>query len=229
MATANFFMSQPKIVQLAMVNGLLKGNDWASSPQGKDWQKKNADLLGVVNYFSPTHTIDAIASALKSGKAADLGSIGGMPFGVITTILKNQGVQLPDTLSSDATNPKTGEAYVQHLPTTDKARLQQGLTDLIGSMFSYPGATVGLPSKSKTMQDYVPGLKINPSEQQIKKGAPADTVPVPTLASKPSGMPSNTPRIPVPAAPKVMPVYKGGAPRGPKVKNHAIKPANSQL
>jgi hypothetical protein len=223
-ATAHYFMAQPKVVQLAMVNNVLKANAWAGSPEGQKWQKDNADLMGLLNYFSPTHSIDAVVNFAKSGNIADLGQVGGMPFGVITTILKNQGIALPTQLTGTDTNPATGEAYVQKLPTTTKARIQQGVTDLVGQMFSYPGATVGLPSKTATIQKYVPGLAIGKGEQKtIKPPAPSISSPSssqPSTITPPAGFSVTQPSIKA----NVAPIYSAKASRGPRPKVHAIKP-----
>ena len=50
--------------------------------------------------------------------------------------------------SSAFINSKTGEVLPQYVPVTDRGRLQLAIEDLIGSLYTYPGATVGLPSKS---------------------------------------------------------------------------------
>lgn len=218
-AAAHYFTAQPKVVQLAMINGVLKANAWAGSPDGKQWSKDNADLMGIINYFSPTHSLDAVLSFGKSGQLADLGQIGGLPFGVITTILKNQGIALPGQLTGNNTNPATGENYVQKLPTSDKARVQQGLTDLIGQMFSYPGATVGLPSKTSEIQG-LPGLKINAKDQKVVGGASGAS----TTKSTPS-IPAIAKRqfTPFTGNANVAPVYKAGA-KGKKPKTLAKLP-----
>jgi len=222
MAAAHYFTAQPKIVQLAMINSTLKANAWASSPEGQKWQKDNADLLGIINYFSPTHSIDAVVNFAKSGDAGDLGQVGGMPFGVITTILKNQGVKLPTAVTGSDTNPATGEAYIQKLPASTKARIQQGITDLVGQMFSFPGATVGLPSKTSVIQS-VPGLKINPKEQNIVKPEVAPTITPgngsPSTITAPKGFTAT----PASIRSNVQPIYRPG--RAIRSKVHAVKPS----
>lgn len=218
LATAKFFTSQPKVVQLALVNNALKASAWAGSPEGKQFQKDNSQLMGIINYFSPTHSVNAVMDFLHSGNAADLGQVGGMPFGVITTILKNQGIALPSQLTGNETNPATGENYVQKLPTSDKARLQQGLTDLIGQMFSYPGATVGLPSKTSEIQS-LPGLKINPKEQKVVGGSK----PTATKTFAPPAVSKNTFK-PFTGTAHVAPVYKKGAAKAKRGKTLAKLP-----
>jgi hypothetical protein len=223
MAAAHYFVAQPKIVQLAMINSTLKASAWASSPEGQKWQKDNADLMGIINYFSPTHSLDAVINFGHSGNPSDLGQIGGMPFGVVTTILKNQGIALPSQLTGNDINPATGENYIQHLPTTDQARIRQGITDLIGSMFSYPGATVGAPSKTSVIQS-VPGLKIDKKDQQVIK--PTGSKGLNPSSSAPSTItaPAGFSTTPASIKANVQPIYKPGSLRGPKPKIHAIKP-----
>lgn len=201
MATAKFVAAQPPVVQGAIATSMLHAKQWSDSPEGKKFQKDNADLLGLINYFSPTHTISSVMSFLGSGSAGDLGAVGGMPFGVISTILAHQGLKLPAGVTgSDNVNPKTGQPYVEKIPQTEKGRIQQGLTDLIGSMFSYPGATSGLPSKNQAIHA-IPGMKQN--SKDFKTIAPASTG-----SNKPSLVPAR----------RVETTYGKAAPANPKSK-----------
>lgn len=222
-AAAKYFAAQPKVTQLAMVNSLLRANAWSNSPEGQKFQKDNADIIGALNYFSPTHTLDSIHSFTKTGNAGDLGQVGGLPLGVITTILKHQGTQLPNFVAGEDTNPATSQPYTTRVPTTNKTRLQQGVQDLVGSMFAYPGATIGAPSKTKLING-VPGLGINPADQKTIGGAAPVGTPTPvSIVSNPS---RPLPRV----TPNVKPLYKTStSKRVARPKVRAIKPANSKL
>lgn len=227
MATAKYFMSQPKVVQLAMVNSLLRAQDWANSPEGQKFQKDNADLIGALNYFSPTHTLESIASFSKSGNAGDLGQVGGLPVGVITTILKHQGVKLPNFVAGEDINPATGQPYTTKVPTTDKARLQQGVQDLIGSMFAYPGATIGAPSKNKAL-NAVPGLNIASKDEKVIGKDNATTVNKAVPAPPTATLKTTLQTTPVKGS--ITPIYKSSkSSKVPHAKVHAIKPANSKI
>lgn len=221
-ATAKYFLQQPKIVQLSIVNSMLRANAWANSPEGTAWTQKNADLVGIINYFSPTHTLSSIASFAKSGSLGDLGNVGGMPVGVITTILNHQGVPMPDFIAGNDMNPATGQPYTNKIPQGSTARVQQGVTDLIGSMFSYPGASIGMPSKTSTIQNYVPGLKINPANQKTV-GAATTATPAPASKAK---MPTsfNAPSVPQPTTTAVRTNIAPAAPRAKKAKVYARPP-----
>jgi hypothetical protein len=147
------------VAQAALVHNLATGIQWTKSDTGKQWQKDNSELLGVIKYMTPVSEIEGVAKFFDSGfHVGDLGQIGGLPIGVISTILNHQG-WLPDHLgSSPYVNPKTGQLVPNKLPSTSTSRIQTGLTDLIGSMFGYPGRTVGLPSKTDVIQGASGGL-----------------------------------------------------------------------
>jgi len=154
-----YLAKQTPIARAVMVNNLLHAGEWLDSSDGQKWQKDNAELVGIMNYFTPTHTLGEFYK-VATGQAthvSDLGAIGGLPLGVVTTVLKHNGVPLGPLGSSAQINPQTGQQYADAIPTTTKAHFQQGLTDLIGSMFSWPGRTVGIEPKTDVIQG-LPGI-----------------------------------------------------------------------
>ena len=155
-----YFAKQSPAVQIGLVKSIASGEQWLKSPDGEKWKKDNAAALNVVNYMVPTESVSQVLNFVKTGKLADLGQVGGMPFGVITQMLRSSGVNLPSALEQSAQiNDATGLPYNYKVGNTNKAKLQLALQDLIGSMFSYPGAKLGLLSKTNLMQDIVPALK----------------------------------------------------------------------
>ena len=72
--------------------------------------------------------------------------MGGLPFGVVSQILQGQGVY---TDSSPYLNPKTGEIVPEKLPANTAARIERAISDVVGTMFTFPGRKINAPSKSE--------------------------------------------------------------------------------
>lgn len=148
-ATAKYLIDQPPITRGVLLNGMVKATQFSNSPEGEKWKQDNSELYGLAKYFSPLDTLDKVMGTLTGSHEAsvkDLGSLGGLPFGIFVQILQGQGVIPPQ--QSPGKNPKTGEEYPRNIPETTKARASQLLNDVISSSYSYPGATAGLPSKN---------------------------------------------------------------------------------
>lgn len=143
-------------VQMATVNKLWEFQNWIRTPQGIAWQQDNSTAIQFFKWVTPLGSIqwtfDTLSTAFGKGhqSLADFGVIGGLPFGVIGQILESQGLF---TLNTPYVNPTTGDIYARKIPDSIKAKMASALMDLLGSVFTYPGATigltqVGLPSKS---------------------------------------------------------------------------------
>lgn len=185
----------PPAVQLLTINKLWQMENWLKSPEGLAWQQEHAAAVAMFKWLTPIGNIQWVfdtlgAAADIAGKPfgktptsntssiGDLGVIGGLPFGVIGQILQNQGLF---SLNTPYVNPKDGAIYAKKIPESMKARTAQALMDLIGSTFTYPGASIGLnqlglPSKSKVLQtgaSFALG-KTQSSEWNTKQYAPMD-------------------------------------------------------
>lgn len=148
-AAAKAMAQMPPIGQAILVQDLAHGYKQLSSPEGQQWQKDNSELVQVMKYFTPIGTVQNLLDGINGGvKLADLGEIGGLPFGVIQQGLSAQGVTVPGTGSSPYVDPKTGKIIADSIPDDTKGRFQQGALSLLNSMFSWPGAQLGLPTKS---------------------------------------------------------------------------------
>jgi len=137
------------IRQMAILKGLSDFNRWQKTPAGIKWNSDNSEVLGVLRYFTPVGSVESVLNMLDPRNiknARDLGTIGGLPFGVISEVLQGQGVV---NLDSPYLNPKTGEVVPTQVPKDVKARLSQALEDVIGTMFTYPGRQIGLPKSKK--------------------------------------------------------------------------------
>lgn len=150
---------QPGLVQAQVLRSLGDYNEFMNSPEGIKFQSDNKEALGLFNYFTPMGNIQQVMNFFR-GKAkmpADFGLIGGLPFGVITQALQGQGLMQTDTPYVD---PRTGEIYADKIPQNLKARAYQLLSDVIGTMYNYPGRMAGAPKGfgKGDLNDFVPKM-----------------------------------------------------------------------
>lgn len=157
-------------MQFAVVKGMMQAHQFLSSAEGMQWYSQNADVIGLFKYFSPLETLSSIAQALgaKPGNVAAYGELGGLPFGWIPGLLNAEGLINTNT---PYVNPTTGAIAQQYVPISTRGRAQAAIEDFIGSIFTYPGSTVGLPSKTsldvKIAQGLVPGGSTNDDFNKI--------------------------------------------------------------
>lgn len=151
---AQTLAKQPPVIQKAALHGLLEASDWLKSDEGIEWQAEYADALGVFKWLTPIGSIESALSLLRGSVDApsDLGLLGGLPLGVITQMLDSQGII---DLNTPYVNPKTGDVIPKYIPESAKARAATALTDLLGSTFTYPGRTLGLPGKGENLRKAV--------------------------------------------------------------------------
>lgn len=150
---AQILAKQSPLNQVLVLNSLMNFGDWLNSDEGTAWQSRNSEALGVIKYFTPINSLGQISKILTGNAqaASDYGSIGGLPFGVIGQIMEHQGIIQMDT---PYINPRTGEVLPEYIPKTTKARAKTALDDLISSVFSYPGRTIGGPGKGEVVDTF---------------------------------------------------------------------------
>lgn len=223
--TGRLFARMPAMQQVATVKGVANTYAFLASPQGQQWQKDNSELVGLIKAFTPLGTVQNLINfTTKGGHFGDLGQIGGLPIGVISTLLTHQGANLGPLGTSQYVDPKTGQPVPTAIPQTVKARMQQGVTDLVASLFSYPGRTAGLGSKTKVIQTAIPQLKPAPGEvqSQLSDGTVVPSVkPTSKTTTSSSPIPTQQPYKSF-SAPK--PVFKIAAPKAKRVKIYARRP-----
>lgn len=151
---ANVLAKQPPSVQLAVIHAGFKMKDWLKSDEGIQWQSQHADAIQVLSWITPVNSIQYSMNLLNGGpdNVAELGQLGGLPLGFISQILDSQGVI---KLNRPYVNPKNGEMFPDYIPQTAKARASTALVDLLGSMFTFPGRTLGLPGKQASIRAVV--------------------------------------------------------------------------
>lgn len=161
---ADVLVKQPPTVQLAVIHSLFKMDEYLQSDEGIRWQAEHADALKALNWILPTNSIAYTLNLLgfntplspSEGKdkfsVGELGQLGGLPFGILAQLLdKNHVIQL----NKPYVDPKTGNTFPDYVPDTMKAKAAQGVVDLLGSMFTYPGRTLGLPGKTEMLRKVV--------------------------------------------------------------------------
>lgn len=226
--------------QVAILGGIKDFHDWQKTPAGIKWASDNSELIGIMKYFTPIGSIESVLKALTGDVKTlrDLGTIGGLPFGVISGVLQGQGKV---KLDSPYLDPKTGEVVPNNIPVDARAQLSQALSDIIGTMFTYPGRQVGLPISKKELSSYVPNkfigrgetkeeVRTDLTEKQKKqqKVLQAGKAPVIKLNMPASSLPSKPPQLTFgnePVKNVVKPIYrasKAKSAKGKKVKAKAV-------
>lgn len=161
---------QPVLTQFALINGLFRAQDFLKSPQGQAWYAENADVIGIIKYFSPLDIMSTVANILgtKGTSIGAYGELGGLPFGWIPQTLDAAGLTHFGS-GAPLISPTTGEVIPSYVPVTDRGRLQTAIGDLVGSLFTYPGATVGLPSKGSITRAVAQGITGGKSKSDFKQ------------------------------------------------------------
>jgi hypothetical protein len=173
---AKILAKQPPAVQFALTHSLLNFKDWLQSDEGIRWRAQNNDAIQVFNWISPLNNINGALNTLKyfektatGGKSdgiASLGQLGGLPFGVITQVLDSMGWI---SLNAPYVEPTSGDVLPDYIPNTTRAQAATAIVDLLGSIFTYPGRTLGLPGKQATLRNAVDGFTGTDASQFIKK------------------------------------------------------------
>jgi hypothetical protein len=225
------------ITQVAVVHGMLKAHDFLTSPEGQAWYAQNATVLGLINYVTPfAHLSEAFQSMLPGHdhSLGNFGELGGLPFGWIPQLLDAEGLTHFNQPGMSAT---TGKMFPDYVPATDRGQLAVAVQDLIGGLFSYPGAMIGLPSKNQLTGDFANAItgasksdskKVTPepnAQQQYyqQNSGIQDAQPVVHFSTgQPSSQPIATQMGALPPAP---PKYKEGKASVKKKKESQYTPA----
>jgi len=145
---ARALMRTDTITQFGVLHGLYNASNWLNSAEGQSWYSQNSQLIQLLKYFTPMETLSTVARVLgqQPHSVSDFGELGGLPFGWIPQVIDA-------TFNTNITNtpyisPTTGDPLPKYVPITDRGHLLVAIQNMIGSLFTYPGATVGLPPKS---------------------------------------------------------------------------------
>jgi hypothetical protein len=172
---AKAITQQEPIVQYAVVKGMMNASAFLKSPDGQAWYSQNSDVIGLFKYFSPLETLSTIGNALqlKHDSVSQYGELGGLPFGWIPLMLDSVGLT---HFGQAFVNPKTGVIAKDYVPTSAYGALNAAIQDLLSSLFTYPGAVAGLPSKSSKVRSVVGGL-LPGSKNDFKTVDPTNLTP----------------------------------------------------
>lgn len=225
------------LTQFGVVKGLMMGSQFLKSAEGQAWYSQNSDVIGLFKYFTPLATLSEIGQALgqKPHSVSQYGALGGLPFGWIPALLNAEG--MIDT-NQAYVNPKTGVIAQDYVPVGMRGRANAAIQDLIGQLFTYPGATVGLPSKTSLDVQVAAGL-VPGSSKDFKKVTPQITsnqANFQQVVQASAGVNKvknasivNTPKqettIPAQSTPLTTPKVKPSSTRAPKKKKADFTPA----
>lgn len=148
---------QDAFTQMAVIRGMFQAANFLQSPQGQAWYSENSDVIGLFEYFTPAATLSEIAQALgqRPESVSQYGQLGGLPFGIIPSMLQAQGMF---SGGQAYINPKTGAISQDYVPVNMRGRAQAAIEDFLGQIFTFPGATIGLRSKTSLGVDIAKGL-----------------------------------------------------------------------
>lgn len=151
---AQVLAKQPPSIQMAAINGLFTMKEWLKSDEGINWQSTHADAIQVFKWLTPINSIEYTMNLLQghTDGMGGVGLIGGLPLGFITQMLDSQGII---NLNKPYVNPKTGDVLPDWIPISLQGRASVAMTDLLGTMFTFPGRTLGLPGKGASMREAV--------------------------------------------------------------------------
>lgn len=225
------------ITQVAVINSLLKAHDWLNTDEGKAWYAKHSTAIGLFNYITPLASLSEAMQSLLPGQDHSLGNfgeLGGLPFGWITQMLDAEGLTHFNQAGVDAA---TGQAFPKYIPATEKGAAAIAIQDLIGSLFSYPGAQIGLPSKTGITRNISLGIlganknkdlqleqpKLNKEQQEY-----SDIIQSMQPGYRPELAPEQAPSvntIPLLGQTTAAPKYKNGKPSARAKKKSEYTPA----
>jgi hypothetical protein len=147
----------PPALQLATINSMFDFKDWLSSEEGIVWQSDHKEAIQLFKWLTPVGSLEWASRVLGGNvnSVGELGLLGGLPFGFISQMLDSQGVVQMNTPYVDMSN---GDVIPKYVPDSLKARANMALVDLLGSLFTYPGRTIGLPGKGEFLRNTAKGL-----------------------------------------------------------------------
>lgn len=142
----------PPTVQVAMLTSMMDFPGWLRTDEGITWQQEHREAIQLMNWLTPIGSLNAIAKAATGNidSVAELGMLGGLPFGWLGQVLDSQGIIRMNTPYVDI---KTGSVYSRELPADAKGRVYLATIDLLNQLFTYPGRTIGLPGKRGLLRD----------------------------------------------------------------------------
>lgn len=218
------------MTQVAVIHGMMQAHDFLNSAEGKAWYQKNADAIGLFNYITPVAHLNEVFQALLPGHDHSLGNfgeLGGLPFGFIPQLLDSEGIT---NFNQPGVDAKTGAIIPQYIPVTARGQVATAIQDFLGTLYSYPGATAGLPSKTGIDRSLGLGFVGGSKTKDLQLTNPTTGATVSSLANTSPGQvqdyPQNLQQNVKPIAPPMPPgKSSSSSSRTKKLKKSQFKPA----
>lgn len=226
------------LTQFAVIKGVMQASQFLKSPEGQAWYSQNSDVIGLFKYFSPLATISELSQALgqKPESVSQYGELGGLPFGWIPGLLDAEGIT---NTGQTYINPKTGVIAQDYVPVGSRGHALAAIEDFLGQIFTYPGSTIGLPSKTsidvKVAQGLVPGSSskdfnkttptLNAQQQQFQKAVQQQNGVPPSPDGLPNPAAFSSTNVPTQPTPITTPTPKAASTSSTKKKKSQFTPA----
>lgn len=136
------------MTQVSVVNGMMKAHQWLNSPEGMAWYSRNSQAIGFFEYITPAAELNQVFESLLPGHDHSLGNfgeLGGLPFGFIPQLLDAEGLT---HFNQPAVNAANGQIFSSYIPASTKGQMAIAIQDFLGTLYSYPGEEMGMPSKT---------------------------------------------------------------------------------
>jgi hypothetical protein len=234
MALGNKLAETGLLTKVAFIKGLYNAHDFLTSPEGQAWYQENANVIGLLEYVTPIKTFNEVFNSLLPGHDHSLGNfgeLGGLPLGWLAQILDAEGLT---HFNQPAADSKTGEMYKQYIPITARGQLAVAIQDFISSVFSYPGAQIGLPSKTKAtagIADYLTNAKTSTDfSSQTPPASPQQQAYARAVGVAPTAPQGTIPSVaqlsvnPGPSQLTAPKAASSGSPKSPKKKKADFRP-----
>lgn len=172
-AMAKALANTSAVTQMAFIKGAMNAHIWLNSAEGQAWYSHNSEAIGLFEYMTPLATISEVGDALglQHNAIGEYGELGGLPFGFIPQILDAEGLTHFNQPGVDA---KTGAVIPSYIPQTARGQAETAIQDFLGSLFTYPGATIGAPSKASITRTAAMGITGANKKKDLKLVTPTN-------------------------------------------------------
>lgn len=195
------------MTQVSVVNGLLRAHDWLNSAEGQSWYAKNASAIGFFEYITPVASLNQVFQSLLPGHDHSLGNfgeLGGLPFGWIPQILDAEGLT---SFNQPGVDAKTGQIIPRYIPASTRGQMAIAIQDFLSTLFSYPGATMGMPSKTSITRTAALGIVGGNKKTDLQPSTPSESQLSPQQRQYSQFIGSQNPTNPVPTPQPLSPSF----------------------
>jgi hypothetical protein len=153
---ANYVTRLSAPMQVAFLHSAMQFSSFLKSSEGQAWYAQHVDAIQLFQYISPLYSLDYLNNILNNpGSISSYGTLGGLPFGFISQGLDAAGIT---HFNTPYVSSEDGSVIPTYIPANSRGDVNVAIQDLLGQVFTYPGATAGLPSKSSVLKKVATGL-----------------------------------------------------------------------